>query len=182
MWDEEQTWVTVTPQSKLISRVSFLPIVSFKAKSDCMHSTAFGFNKSLGLLPAQEIARNMIMKNRSCVSFRDYVIASTSASSMSTVHDRSSAIRFGVIKSCCMLAPLHQGSCHFYPFYQYRKDTHKMYCARVNSIDMDKLTYLDGQCTSGLQEPIKWNISPWLNQNNLDENTAARTHGHTVCS
>jgi hypothetical protein len=48
---EEHTWVTVTPQSKLISRVSFFPIVSFKAKSDCMHFTAFGFNKSLGLLP-----------------------------------------------------------------------------------------------------------------------------------
>ena len=113
MWDEEQTWVTVTPQSKLISRVSFLPTVSFKAKSDCMHLTAFGFNKSLGLLPAQEIARNMIVKNRSCVSFRLYVIASTSASSMSTVHDSSSAIRFGVIKSCCMSATLHQDSCHF---------------------------------------------------------------------
>jgi hypothetical protein len=53
MGDVEQTCVTVTPQSKLISRVSFLPRMSFKAKSDCMHLTAFGFNRSLGLLPAE---------------------------------------------------------------------------------------------------------------------------------
>jgi len=40
----------------------------------------------------------------------------------------------------------------------------------VNSIDVDKLTYLDRQCTGSLQEPTKCNISQWMNQNNLAEN------------
>lgn len=53
MREKEQTCVTVSPQSALISRVSLLPRVSFTAKSDCMELTAFGFNRSLGFLPTK---------------------------------------------------------------------------------------------------------------------------------
>jgi hypothetical protein len=35
--------------------------------------------------------------------------------------------------------------------------------------DTGKLTYLDGQCTSSLQEQTKCKISPWMNQDNLTE-------------
>lgn len=52
-----RTCVTVTPQRALISRVSFLPIVSLIEKMDCMYFTAFGFSKSLGFFPGKVLTQ-----------------------------------------------------------------------------------------------------------------------------
>lgn len=48
------TCVTVIPQEALISRVSFLPSVSFTEKIDCIYFIALGLSKSLGLFPVKQ--------------------------------------------------------------------------------------------------------------------------------